>query len=90
MSTEPRRLVEVSAALTCPMCGRAPIKLRPRTSKLRYPHKCPHGEECMQGNPLIGTHSFLPSHSTNCADCRAQYKNHPRGFGRPIPQWAQR
>lgn len=65
----------------CPMCGNA-VGKRPRCGKLRYRHKCPHGQWCAQGNPLVGTHSFLPHHSPNCDKCRAEQRNHPKGFGR--------
>lgn len=48
----------------CPGCGKK-IKKRPRSGKLRYRHKCPHGELCAVGDPLWGTHYTTP----RCQDC---------------------
>jgi hypothetical protein len=83
-SSNQRQSAESAKAIAdrvCPMCGRE-AKKRPLSGKLRYPHKCPHGKPCAQGNPLVGTHSFLPVHSNNCTECRAEQTAHPRGFGR--------
>lgn len=57
----------------CPMCGRR-AKKRPRTAKLRYSHKCPHGKWCAQGMSDWGVHSNgrPPPRQKCCAPRAAQ------------------
>lgn len=70
----------------CPMCGKT-AKLRPRSAKLRYPHKCPHGVPCDQGMSLIGPHTFAPRHS-RCSECAKQPDNAFREMLRLSRLWA--
>ncbi len=50
------------------ICGRTDVRKMPRSGKRRYRHKCPHGEWCVAGHPLLGTHANHPQ----CKKCLAE------------------
>lgn len=54
----------------CPMCGKR-TKRRPRTGKLRYAHRCPHGFRCPAGQPRLGEHLNTYPPVGGCDTCRA-------------------
>lgn len=61
--------------LPCWACGRA-IKRRPRHGKQTFPHKCPHGVQCIAGTRLGGQGHNGPTLGgpNYCAACVASAK----------------
>lgn len=60
----------------CWGCGRLDVKKRPRAGKLHYPHKCPHGIDCVAGDPLAGR---AGNNWPRCVDCRIEARSQHEG-----------
>lgn len=58
--TKPERTEQaMKGRRPCPCCGRT-MQRRPRSAKLCFPHRCPHGKQCPGGDPLVGSHANGP------------------------------